>query len=215
MDEQHSAGTVAGVNLLRRALAGNLRAGGLAIFARCLTLCAALVAAPAFAGDLQSDIFDPHFKRAAARWLPEYDWRWLRAQCFQESRFDPRAVSPAGARGLCQFMPGTWREAQRALKVRNVFDPTANSWAAAWYMRRMLRIWTADRTRFERLQLAQASYNAGAGHIIAAQKRCGGPPAWREIQRCLPAVTGRHSAETITYVARIARWFEEYRCLPN
>ncbi len=36
-----------------------------------------------------------------------WDWRLLAAQCYQESTFDPKAVSFAGAKGLMQIMPGT------------------------------------------------------------------------------------------------------------
>ena len=36
-----------------------------------------------------------------------WDWRLMAAQCYQESTFDPKAVSFAGARGLMQIMPGT------------------------------------------------------------------------------------------------------------
>ena len=156
--------------------------------------------------------FDALFERSAMRWMPATDWRWLKAQCYQESKYDPRAVSSAGARGICQFMPGTWAEAERALGVRNVYSATENSWAAGWYMRRMMAIWTSKRTDYQRLQLAQASYNAGAGHIIEAQRRCDDARAWPSISRCLPDVTGRHAAETIQYVQRIRRWYLDIWC---
>ena len=164
--------------------------------------------------------YDAHIERGALRWIPEYDWTWLRAQCYQESRFRPRAVSPAGARGLCQFMPGTWADASRAIGVRDVYSARENAYAAGWYMRRMAAIWTSERTEYERLELAQASYNAGAGNIIQAQRVCDGARNWQLIRTCLPEVTGHHSAETIQYVERIAHWFEiqqpeRTRCLPG
>ena len=155
---------------------------------------------------LANTAFDAHIQRASVRWLPQYDWRWLRAQCFQESRLQPRAVSPAGARGLCQFMPGTWSDAQRAIGVRDINSPRENAWAAGWYMRRMVGIWVWDRTDHQRLELAQASYNAGVGNILAAQRLCGRPRDWYSIKQCLPDVTGHHSAETIGYVRSIAHW---------
>ena len=171
-------------------------------------LLALVLSAPALAGSrLHITDYDPYIQIAAARWMPEYDWRWLRAQCYQESRFRTHAVSPAGARGLCQFMPGTWSDASRALGVRNVFSPRENAWAAGWYMRRQLNGWIWDRTDYERLQLAQAGYNAGRGNILAAQRLCGRPRTWPEISPCLHQVTGHHSAETIDYVQRIERWF--------
>lgn len=165
-----------------------------------LALCAPVAADPT------DDTYHPYLERAAKRWMPEYDWQWLAAQCYQESRYDPRAVSPAGARGLCQFMAPAWHEARKALGVRNVYSARENSWAAGWYMRRMLNVWTWKRTDRQRLELAQASYNAGAGSILDAQERCDGAVTWTYIRRCLPAVTGHHSAETIAYVRLIAKW---------
>ena len=178
------------------------------MFARRLAfLASCLILAGSVSADLTRTEYDPMFQRAATRWIPEHDWRWLRAQCYQESRFDPVAVSPAGARGLCQFMPGTWGDARRAIGVANVWNPKQNAWAAAWYMRRMLAIWIARRTDLERLELAQASYNAGAGNVIAAQRLCDDRRTWSEIRQCLVDVTGRHSRETIDYVRRIREWF--------
>lgn len=169
----------------------------------CNLFCAAYVAA------IPPD-YDAVLERSAARWMPDYDWRWLKSQCWQESRFDPRAVSPVGARGLCQFMPATWSEAQRALGVRDIYSARENAWAAGWYMRRQLAIWTAERTAQERLELAQASYNAGAGNVLAAQRLC--PGEWPDIARCLDQVTGRHADETRDYVIMIARWYTELIC---
>lgn len=217
------------LDLLRRAMGWNLPTYWLAVFPGSVMrfrmapldflcwvlLCALLIAksATAHGSDrLQSTQWDGYLQRSAGRWMPEYDWRWLKAQCYQESAFDPRAVSPAGARGLCQFMPGTWSDASRAIGVRNVYSPSENSWAAGWYMRRQLNIWTSRRTSCQRLELAQAGYNAGAGHIITAQRLCGGANDWSTISRCLPAVTGHHSAETINYVRQIRVWFGRLEC---
>lgn len=186
----------------------------LLVFVLFLFVCAQVVSCTQARADvrLHSTAYDGHMQRAAYRWLPEYDWRWLKAQCWQESRFDARAVSPAGARGFCQFMPGTWAEAQRAIGVRSVWSVRDNTLAAGWYMRRMLNIWIWDRTTAQRLELAQASYNAGAGNILRAQRLCGKPKTWAEIRECLPQVTGRHAAETIGYVKNIARWHGELVC---
>lgn len=180
-----------------------------------IILLGAVAAAANAESGLHDDRYDAVIERAAQRWLPDYDWLWLKAQCYQESRFDTRAISPAGARGLCQFMPGTWREAQSALGVRDVYSARENSWAAGWHMRRQLNIWSADRSDHQRLELAQASYNAGAGHIIEAQRRCGDPVDWPRISQCLPDVTGHHARETIGYVCSIRGWFRRLQCGPG
>lgn len=78
----------------------------------------------------------------------------LDALIWAESRYNPTAVSSAGAAGLGQLMPGTARD----LGVRNRFDPQANISGAAQYLRQML-------DRFGVVHLAVAAYNAGPGAV--------------------------------------------------
>ena len=85
----------------------------------------------------------------------------------QESGYNPRAVSHAGAQGLMQLMPGT----AQGLGVANSFDPAQAVDGAA----RMLRDLTQ---RFGRTDLALAAYNAGPGAVM---KHDGIPP-YRETQ---------------------------------
>jgi soluble lytic murein transglycosylase-like protein len=107
-----------------------------------------------------------------------------------------------------QFMPGTWADVSRQLGWRNVDprSPRHSIIAGAFYMRQLRQAWSANRPVMEKHRLAQASYNAGMGHILAAQKLCSGR-LWTEIAPCLQAVTGSANAkQTTDYVARIARW---------
>jgi soluble lytic murein transglycosylase-like protein len=85
----------------------------------------------------------------------------LDALIWTESRYNPQAVSRAGAAGLGQLMPGTARE----LGVANRFDPRENLNAAARYLKQML-------DKFGMVHLALAAYNAGPGAV----KRTGGIP---------------------------------------
>lgn len=78
----------------------------------------------------------------------------LDALIWTESRYNPTAVSSAGAAGLGQLMPGTARD----LGVPNRFDPQANITGAAHYLRQML-------DRFGVVHLAVAAYNAGPGAV--------------------------------------------------
>ncbi|MEQ1940824.1 transglycosylase SLT domain-containing protein [Mesorhizobium sp. VNQ89] len=73
---------------------------------------------------------------------------------FKESRFDPRAVSPAGAEGIAQFMPGT--AAMRGLD--DSFDIEKALPASAKYLSEL-------KGRFGNLGLASAAYNAGEGRV--------------------------------------------------
>jgi len=161
--------------------------------------------------------YDVYFKVETVRYLPEKDWRWLKAQCYQESLLDPLAVSHVGAMGICQFMPYTWRDVRKRLGYNaraSPFNAAANIKAAAFYMRQLRRGWSSKRLEWHRHNLALASYNAGFGNILKAQKRCNGALEYPAIIKCLPDVTGDHSNETIQYVERIQRWYRSMQSLP-
>ncbi len=93
-------------------------------------------------------------RRSAVRW--NVSAALLAAQIEAESGFNPNAVSPAGAQGLAQFMPGT----AASYGLRNPFDPEAAIDAQAHLMSDLLR-------QFRSVPLALAAYNAGAGAVGA------------------------------------------------
>lgn len=191
-------------NPLASAIYYGARILAVAVLLSALMGCTSAQAGPAF-----PDRYDPEIKRAVGQWWPDYPvpaaWK---AQLYQESRLDPRAVSPVGAAGLAQMMPGTWEEVRRELRLGAVSPHHEVAVeAGAYYMAKLRRGWSAKRTADARQELAQASYNAGAGSIIKAQAKCGGPPLWGDISPCLASVTGERNAhETRTYVERIAKW---------
>ena len=159
---------------------------------------------------LADDRYDRLFQANARIHTPEYSWKWLKAQSWQESRFNPAAISPAGAIGLMQIMPATGRDLARQTGVTgSLVSPSLSITYGAVYMGQQLRFWHSPRPPLSRLRLAQASYNAGAGNILRAQRLSRGELHWGRISPFLIQVTGRHSEETITYVIRIERWKNE------
>ncbi|MFW2350976.1 lytic transglycosylase domain-containing protein [Qipengyuania sp.] len=107
----------------------------------------------------------------------------IEALVWQESRWRANAVSPVGARGLAQLMPGTARD----LGV-DPDDPFANLEGGARYLREQLDRFDGD------LEKALAAYNAGPGRVLQA----GGVPRIRETQTYVAAIMGRlsdHSRE--------------------
>ncbi len=108
---------------------------------------------------------------AAAKW--NVSAALLAAQLMAESNFNPFAVSPAGAEGIAQFMPGT----AASYGLSDPFDPVAAMDAEAHLMSDLIG-------RFGSPELALAAYNAG--------------PAPVEACHCVPAIP-----ETSAYVARI------------
>jgi hypothetical protein len=100
---------------------------------------------------------------------------------WQESRFDPAAVSPAGAQGIAQFMPQT--AATRGLT--NAFEPLQALRESAGYLREL-------RTTFRgSLGLAAAAYNAGPGQV----------EAWLAGRRSLPGETQAYVRIVTGYAA--------------
>lgn len=102
--------------------------------------------------------------------------RVLEAIAWQESRFNPNAISPKGAVGVMQLMPDT----ARALGV-DPFDVGANIEGGAAYFAGLLRQFNGD------LTLALAAYNAGPGAV----RRYAGVPPFRETRAYVDAILSR------------------------
>src|SRR5579859_2797529 len=103
----------------------------------------------------------------------------LAAQLYQESAFDPRAVSPAGAEGIAQFMPGTWpnwSSAQDGDGKQDIFNPADAIPAAARYDCALAR--QVSKIGGDQTADMLAAYNAGPAAVLAA----GGVPAIAETQ---------------------------------
>lgn len=104
-------------------------------------------------------------------------------------------------------MPATWRDVSARIDLppgSTPHDRIAIE-AGAWYQADRMRAWISPRPQIERWRLGLASYNAGMGHILSAQRRCGMARDWADIETCLPDVTGHHSIETRGYVRSIER----------
>lgn len=157
--------------------------------------------------------YDELIGQAATAHLPDhYDARLFRAQIFKESTFNPKAVSSAGAQGLAQIMPATFEEWSLKLGYVNAdpFDPETSLSVGAAYLNNMIVKWYYPRPEADRFALALASYNAGAGNIIKAQRHQGDPPLYADIIPGLVHITGEKNArETRNYVSRIFEYYTQ------
>jgi len=154
--------------------------------------------------------YDSYFSKYSKRYFGVgFDWRYFKAQAIAESNLRPDARSALGAAGLMQLMPDTFEEIrQRHAAIAGTVDqPRWNVAAGIWYNRQNFTMWRANRPFVDRLKFMFGSYNAGRGNILRAQRVALedglNGTLWSSIEQCLPVVTGRHSAETVTYVSRI------------
>ena len=95
-----------------------------------------------------------------------FDWRLVTAQMYQESRFNPKAKSHVGARGLMQLMPRT----AKAMGVKNSSDPAHNIQGGIKYLDWLRDRFDSNLPISERLWFTLAAYNAGAGHVHDARR---------------------------------------------
>lgn len=103
------------------------------------------------------------------------DARLVMAVIACESNFNPNAVSPVGAMGLGQLMPGTAAD----LGVGNAWDPSANLEGSTRLLKNHIKNMSrGGRPSKEAIKLALACYNAGAGAV----KKYKGIPPYRETQ---------------------------------
>ena len=120
--------------------------------------------------------YDEYIRQAATLYqIPE---ELVRAVIRVESDFDPRAVSPANARGLMQLVPET---AERMM-VTDSFDPRQNIFGGVRYLRVLANLFNGD------IQLTIAAYNAGEGAVM----RYGGIPPYQETQDYVVKVLGNY-----------------------
>ena len=124
--------------------------------------------------------------------IPQQDVRWANAAASQtqvpaslilavaaqESGFNPGAVSPKGAQGLMQFMPGTWVRYGQG----SPFNPKAAIFAGARYLRHLA-------LKLGSWPLAIAGYNAGGQAVINAGYHI---PPFQETQDYVPAVLAHY-----------------------
>lgn len=172
-------------------------------------------------GEISS--YDHYFKMyaAACRW----DWRLMAAQCYQESTFDPKAYSWAGARGLMQIMPST--AASLGLSEGDMYNPEANIAAAARYIVKLNGLFGDVRSYDERINFVLASYNGGHFHVrdamALARKNGRNPYRWADVADYVLKLTQpayyndpvvkygyMRGTETVDYVARIRSRWEQY-----
>jgi len=151
------------------------------------------------------------FEQAAAEY--DFDWRLLAATSYQESHWDPKAVSSTGVKGLMMLTQATAKQ----MKIKDRTDPVQSIHAGAKYLAYLRdnlpeRIVEPDRT-----WIALAAYNVGIGHVedarVLTQRSGKNPDLWPDIKESLPLLSKKKWYETTRY--GYARGGEPVRYVEN
>lgn len=157
------------------------------------------------------------FETAAAQ--TGVSWRLLAAISYQESHWNPRAVSPTGVRGLMMLT----RPTAGMLGIKNRSDPRQSILGGARYFRRVLDKIPQRIPSPDRLWLAVAAYNIGFGHLedgrVITEIQGGDPDSWSEVRTRLPLLSDEHwfkrvrrgyarGIVPVQYVKNVRRYYE-------
>lgn len=168
--------------------------------------------------------YDSYF-RSCAKSIG-WDWRLLAAQCYQESTFDPQALSWAGAKGLMQIMPGT--ADHLGLSREDLTNPQKSIAAAVQYIKELDGELSDVHDHYERQNLVLASYNGGLQHVRDAMRlaeRDGhNPHVWEQVKPYVLRLSQpryyrdtlvyagyMRGQETVEYVDHIRQRYMKYR----
>jgi soluble lytic murein transglycosylase-like protein len=160
-------------------------------------------------GKRDVDRYDATFRKYSKRYFGVgYDWRVFKAQAMAESEMNPDARSWVGARGLMQLMPSTFKEIQsRSATFGSIDDPEWNIAAGIMHDRGLWRRWERDSIDVDRREFMFASYNAGEGTILNAQRACVAKAldrrSWSSVEAVAPNVPRWRYRETLGYVRKI------------
>jgi len=131
--------------------------------------------------------YEDYFREAAA--ATGFDWRLLAAIAYQESHWNPDAVSPTGVRGMMMLT----EHSARLVDVADRHDPRDSILGGAHYLQRMIGKLPDRIPAEDRLWMAMAAYNIGFGHLedarIITQTTGADPDSWDAVRDHLPLLS--------------------------
>jgi len=143
----------------------------------------------------------PKYRQMIERVAAEYqlDPHLLAAISYQESHWNPRAVSPTGVRGMMMLTLTTARE----LGIDNRLDSLQSLRGGARYFKDIKRRLPGDIDDPDRTWFALAAYNIGMGHLedarVLTERQGGDPHLWPEVMQRLPLLQQSKYYKTLRY----------------
>ncbi|QIW15592.1 lytic transglycosylase F [Pasteurellaceae bacterium RH1A] len=164
------------------------------------------------------------FHRAIENTLPKYqplfekykgslDWQTLAAIAYQESHWNPNAVSPTGVRGMMMLT----RDTAERMNVTNRTDPEQSVKAGSDYLHLLISQLPTTIADEDKIWFALAAYNMGMGHLIDIRRLTkdlgGNPDDWLEVKKNLPLLAEKRYYQRLKY--GYARGFEAFQYVEN
>lgn len=130
-----------------------------------------------------------YFEDAAS--IFDLDWRLIAAMGYQESHWDPKAISPTGVRGIMMLTLKTAKD----MNIKNRVDPEQSILGGAQYFRQTKDRMDENIPEPDRTLLAIAAYNVGYGHVQDARELTSkldkDPDRWADVKEVLPLLAKR------------------------
>jgi len=173
-------------------------------------------------------IYKRHIATRLSKYLDMYieagekyniNWKLLAAMGYQESHWNPKAVSPTGVRGIMMLTQQTAGQ----MGVKNRLDPKSSIFGGAKYLDQIRKRFPEDLKEPDRTWFAMAAYNVGYYHVIdaqkIAQKQAKNPNKWNDLQTTLPLLARKkwykktqygyaRGWEPVKYVTNIRRYYD-------
>lgn len=161
--------------------------------------------------------YEPLFKKAAEKY--GFDWRLLAAISYQESHWDPQAISSTGVRGLMMLTQATAQE----MNIDNREDPAQSIDAGAGYLASMAARLPERINEPDKTWIALAAYNVGLGHLedarVLTESDNKNPDIWPDIKEYLPLLAKKkwysktrygyaRGGEPVRYIENIRRYYD-------
>ncbi|MBT1444910.1 membrane-bound lytic murein transglycosylase MltF [Shewanella sp. JM162201] len=168
----------------------------------------------------------PRYRPLFEQYAGELDWRKLAAASYQESHWNPNAVSPTGVRGMMMLTNAT----AASLGVTNRLDPRQSIKGGAKYLKDLIDKLPESIPDNQRMWFALAAYNIGIAHLEDARKLAEAqgldPSAWQDVKKVLPLLQKRkyyqktrygyaRGGEAVHYVDSIRRYYDTLVWLDN
>jgi len=157
------------------------------------------------------------FEKAAIE--HDVDWRLIAAMGYQESHWDPDAISPTGVRGIMMLTLKTAKE----LEVANRRDPKSSIYGGAKYFTKTLERMDESIPQPDRTWMAMAAYNVGYSHLQDARKIARkldkNPDRWIDVKQVLPLLAKKkwhkdtrygyaRGWEPVSYVENVRSYYD-------